>query len=317
MAVLADGHHCINEQDDYYSAMLEDRDYMRQPDYDEPRWRRRFGVRWSLTVLFLIAYAVVFFVEQLLTGAHPQSTLFIYEHFALSNYGLAHGYVWQLVTYQFMHSSFLHLFFNGWAIYTFGLALEMELGRTRFAALMFSSGIIGGVFQSLLTWLVPHFFPDAPVVGASACAFGLVAAYAVLFPQRELTMLVFFIIPVTVSARTLLLVSAGLAVAAIIFGVFTPSGHVANAAHLGGMAMGYLFVRLNWRAFRSRLTGSVRTVEPEPPRRPRLVVTDEPRGDIAGEVDPILDKISAHGLASLTPREREVLEAARKKMTRQ
>ncbi|MEY4918729.1 MAG: hypothetical protein RL616_2642 [Verrucomicrobiota bacterium] len=296
--------------------MLEDRDYMRQPEYDEPRWRRRFGVRWSLTVYFLIAYAVVFFVEQILAGTKPQSVLYFYEHFALSNSGLSHGYVWQLVTYQFMHSGFLHLFFNGWAIYTFGLALEMELGRTRFAALMFSSGIIGGVFQALLAWLAPHYFPDNPVVGASACAFGLVAAYAVLFPQRELTMLVFFIIPVTISARVLLLVSAGLAVAALVMGMFVRTGNVANAAHLGGMVMGYFFVRLNWRAVRSRLTGTVRAVEPEKPRRPRLVVTDEPVTDSTAAVDAILDKISAQGIDSLTPRERETLEAARKKMSR-
>ena len=296
--------------------MLEDRDYMRQPEYGEPRWRRRFGVRWSLTVCFLVAYALVFFVEQLLAGSKPQSVLYFYEHFALSNYGLSHGYVWQLVTYQFMHAGFLHLFFNGWAIYTFGLALEMELGRARFAALMFSSGIIGGVFQSLLAWLAPHFFPDAPVVGASACAFGLVAAYAVLFPQRELTMLIFFIIPVTISARILLLVSAGLAVAAMVMGMFVRMGNVANAAHLGGMAMGYFFVRLNWRAFRSRLSGTVREVEPDKPRPPRLVVTDEPSTGSAVEVDAILDKISAQGLNSLTARERATLEAARQKMSR-
>ncbi len=296
--------------------MLEDRDYMRQPEYDEPRWRPRFGVRWSLTVYFLIAYAVVFFVEQLLAGIKPQSVRFFYEHFALSNEGLSHGYVWQLVTYQFMHAGFLHLFFNGWAIYTFGLALEMELGRARFAALMFSSGIIGGALQSALTLLAPHFFPDATVVGASACAFGLVAAYAVLFPHRELTMLVFFIIPVTVSARILLMVSAGLAVAALVVGMFVRMGNVANAAHLGGMVMGYYFVRLNWRAVRSRLTGPVRDVELEKPRRPRLVVMDEPVTDSTAAVDAILDKISAQGLDSLTPRERETLEAARKKMSR-
>ncbi len=295
--------------------MLEDRDYMRQPEYNEPRWRPRFGIRWSLTLIFLIAYTLVYLVEQLLPHISVQAAIFFYQHFALSNAGLSHGFVWQLVTYQFMHAGFLHLFFNGWAIYTFGLALESQLGRARFAALMLSSGIIGGVFQAFLTWLSPHFFPDNPVVGASACAFGLVAAYATLFPHRELTMLVFFVIPATIQAKVLLYVSAGIAVAGIILGMFTPMT-VANAAHLGGMVMGFFFVRQNWRFFGASLSGAAHPTESEKPRRPRRVVPDEPAADVAGEVDTILEKISAHGINSLTKREREILEAARKKMSR-
>ncbi len=293
--------------------MLEDRDYMRQPEYEDS-WRpRRLGVRWSLTVCFLIAYALVFFAEMALARFAPATADFFHQHLALSNEGLAHGFVWQLLTYQFMHAGFLHLFFNGWAIYFFGLALESDLGKKRFAALMLSSGIIGGVLQSAAAFLWPHYFGGA-VVGASACAFGLVAAFAALYPTRELTMLIFFIIPVTVAARTLLIVSAALAL--IGFGLRLDS--VAHAAHLGGMVMGFYFVRLNWQGLRSRLSGKVRRAEPEKSRRPKLVIADEtPAADfLASEVDPILDKISAHGIESLTAREREVLENARKKMTR-
>jgi membrane associated rhomboid family serine protease len=294
--------------------MLEDRDYMREPDYGQSGWqRRRFGLRWSLTVCFLIAYVAVFVVESMLVKFSPVKAIWFYEHFALSNEGLAHGQLWQLLTYQFMHSGFLHLFFNGWAIYFFGLALESDLGKKRFAALMLSSGIIGGVLQSAVDFFWPHYFGGA-VVGASACAFGLVAAFAALYPTRELTMLVFFIIPVTVAARTLLIVSAALA----LIGFGLRLGNVAHAAHLGGMVMGFLFVRMNWQSFRSRLSGRVRPVEQEKTRRPKLVITDAPadKSFLESEVDPILDKISAHGIESLTSREREVLENARKKMTR-
>ena len=56
----------------------------------------------------------------------PQKAGFFYQYFALSNEGLAHGYIWQLVTYQFMHAGFMHLFFNGWAIYVFGIVLEAK-----------------------------------------------------------------------------------------------------------------------------------------------------------------------------------------------
>jgi len=183
---------------------------------------------------------------------------------------------------------------------------------------MFSSGILGGVTQALLTLLAPHFFPDAPVVGASACAFGLVAAYATLFPQRELTLLVFFIIPVTVSAKVLLLVSAVMALVALVLGMFTSAGHVANAAHLGGMAMGWFFVRVILQGDWSRLKGKLRPAKPMEPRRPTLEPLPKNTGTnfLEDEVDPILDKISAHGIQSLTAREREILESARKKMTR-
>ena len=286
--------------------MLEDRDYMRQPEFGS-RWpRRRFGIQWSLTVCFLIAYAAVFFGGQALPGLQD----FLDKYFALSNEGLAHGYVWQLLTYQFMHAGFLHLFFNGWAIYTFGLALESDLGARRFAALMLSSGIIGGVVQAAAGFFLPAHF-GGNVVGASACAFGLVAAFAALYPTRELTMLVFFIIPVTLAARMLLIISASVAVLAIVLTMFTSTGNVAHAAHLGGMAMGWAFVRVNWRRFLPSPKEKMRPTE----RRPKLQVLESSSAkSLEGDVDAVLDKISAHGLKSLTSREREILEAARKKL---
>jgi len=299
--------------------MIDDRDYMRQPEFGGSRWPRRFGVQWSLTVGFLIAYALVFMAQQV-----PQTSAFFGNYLALSNAGLAHGYVWQLVTYQFLHANFLHILFNGWAIYVFGTALESELGRGRFVALMLSSGIVGGVFQALLAWLAPRFFSDtAQVVGASACAFGLVAAYALLFPTRELTMLVLYIIPVTVAARTLLLVSVALALIGVAMGVFYPAKSsnqpmVAYAAHLGGMLMGWIFVTSILRRDWSTLSQLFRPAKKSQPSRPKLEPL-EPRVEadfLQNQVDAILDKISAHGIQSLTTREREILESARKKMTK-
>ena len=278
--------------------MLEDRDYMREPDEYQSG---RFGVRWSsLTVKFLVAYALVFLLEQFLTAAAPANESHFHELFALSNWGLAHGYVWQFVTYQFMHSGFLHLLFNGWAIYSFGLALESQLGARRFGALMLASGILGGVLQSIAAFLWPHYF-GGPVVGASACAFGLVAAYAVLQPNLSLQLLVFFVIPVTLSARNLLIVS--FVIALIGFGMH--ADNVAHAAHLGGMAAGWAYARIVL------------------PRMGRKVSYDEvesksesPGGSpfSASEVDAILDKIAAR--KNITAKEKAILEAASKKMNR-
>ena len=92
--------------------------------------------------------------------------------------------------------------------------------------------------------------------------------------------------------------------------------NVATAAHLGGMAMGWFFVRRIMRGRGARLEGTFQLFpyreQPEPPVQKRI--EKSPAEIVVEEVDPILDKISAHGIQSLTAREREVLESARRKM---
>ena len=130
------------------------------------------------------------------------------QYFALSLAGLKSGYLWQLVTFQFMHAGWLHLIFNSLAIFFFGRPVETALGRGRFLAVYFSSGIIGGVVQMLFALMFSSF--DAPVVGASAGAYGLVAAFAVLHWTERFTLLIYFL-PVTLRGKTLLWGSLALA----------------------------------------------------------------------------------------------------------
>ncbi len=302
--------------------MLEDRDYMRQQDY-RPRL--------SLTAVLLLVNAAVFLVE-CLTSINPvmltPTNPFFYKYFALSVDGLRQGFVWQLLTYQFMHAGLLHILLNSWAIYVFGRAIEEALGGRKFLTLFLTSGVVGGIFQVLAALLWPQHFGGA-VVGASAGAFGLVAAFGVLFPERELTLLLFFIIPVRLSARALLILSAVLAVVGIVFSDSIFGGNIANAAHLGGMFAGVVFVRWfvrdhGWESdasshqtrtgeFLSRWAGKSplwRSAADEPDEE---LTTDE---FVKSEVDPILDKISRHGIQSLTARERKILEQARNRMAK-
>ena len=294
--------------------MLEDRDYMRQPEY---------GRRLSLTVALIIVNAMVFLFELLVSG-HSHS-LFIEDHyFALSVEGLKNGFVWQLLTFQFMHAGLWHLVFNCWAIYVFGRAIEETLGWKKFLILYLSSGVVGGICQVLVALLWPDFF-GGPVVGASAGAFGLVAAFAVLFPERELMLLLFFILPIRLSAKMLLMLSAVLALAGIVF----PGDHIANAAHLGGMLAGVVFIRqfiqgcgLQW-TFPSRRAAprervSTRTGKSSFWRSAANQPDEELSTDefVKSEVDPILDKISKRGIQSLTERERQILEKARSRMAK-
>jgi membrane associated rhomboid family serine protease len=308
--------------------MLDDRDYMRQPEYESSGWRQSFRPRWSWTVILLVSYAVMFLLELVAQQFFPNSYIFkgheiltsngdefIPGYLPLSLEGIEKGYVWQLITYQFMHAGWMHILLNSWMIYMFGREMEWILGGKKYLALVFSSGIVGGIFQMLAAFVWPEYFGGS-VVGASACGFGLVAAYALTFPDRELTMLLLFFIPVHLRARTLLIASVVIAVSGFAFhDVFMPG--VAHVAHLGGMAMGWFFVRKIMQGDWSRLSGTMRPagkrVKQSAPRVQVEPLDEKPEGSfMESEVDPILDKISAHGIQSLTTREREILEAARK-----
>ena len=290
--------------------MLEDRDYMRQPAYER---------HVSLTVVLLVVNVIVFLVECFALGYPPRFSLD--NHFALSIEGLKHGFVWQLLTYQFMHANLWHILINSWAIYLFGREIEETLGPRKFLVLFLAGGVVGGIFQAIAALLWPRYF-GGPVVGASAGGFGLMAAYAVLFPERELTLL---FPPVTFHAKTMLIFSAVLAVAGVVF----PVDHVANAAHLGGMLAGVVFIRQfiqgrwwQWE-FPSRRAAPRELVSTRAGKTSFWrSAANKPDEDLStdeflkSEVDPILDKISRHGIHSLTAREREILEKARERMAK-
>jgi membrane associated rhomboid family serine protease len=215
-----------------------------------------------------------------------------------------------LITYQFMHAGWLHLICNAIAIFTFGSELEYILGARRYLTLMVCSGIVGGVFQMAAALAWPTLFGGA-VVGASAGAFGLVTAFAVMFPHQELVFLLFFVIPMRLRAKTLLIVSLVIALVGFVFQL----GNIAHAAHLGGMAMGWFYIRkIIKNPALLGVTGEDSDSTPKPARRAEKPA-DEPDEDT---VNAVLDKITAHGINSLTSRERAILQAdAARKQTAQ
>lgn len=283
---------------------------------------------WSVTTALLVANVAIFFIQILVANLSGFNT---YRYFALSLAGLKHGYVWQLLTFQFLHAGFLHLVFNCLGLYVFGRELEEALGRMSYLTLYLTSGVAGGLLQVAAAMVVPH-ISDAPwtaqflgaTLGASAGVLGLIAGFAMLAPNREFTLYLFFVLPVTIRAWWLL---AGCAVIALI-GLRFPSNNVANAAHIGGMIAGALFVRyaINWhwpelRRTRAPLQRQKVKVHPGSSalwgRNDGEAEEEEevPAAEfLSREVDPILEKISAQGIQSLTAHERKILEAARQKM---
>ena len=280
-----------------------------------------FGPAWPATKAILYANGILFVIQSIVEfyfSAVPLAT-----YFYLSAEGIASGYVFQLITYQFLHGGVWHLLGNLIVIYFFGKALEEVLGSKDYLMLYFTGGVVGGIVQVLMGWAAPAAF-GGPVVGASAAAFGLVAAYALMFPERTITLLLFFVLPVTIRARTLLWFAIGLAA----FGILIPTSRVAHGAHLGGILVGVAYVHYVIRnSWRFSMPSFAKFTRPRAKARSNRRVAQRPSsqsprqessgGDfISREVDPILEKISEHGIHSLTEKERQILEAARSKMSR-
>jgi membrane associated rhomboid family serine protease len=205
--------------------MQEDRDYAN---------RQTGGFRSSATLALLIANILAFVLQVTVLP------LGLYDYLVLSLAGLKHWYLWQLITFQFLHGGFLHLALNCWALYMFGREVEWVLGKPRFLALYFTSGVVGGLLHAFVALIWPQYF-DSPVVGASAGIFGVVAAFAMFYPDRRLTLLLFFVIPVNMRAKSLLWVSLTLTLLGIAFHNSYFGGNVAHAAHLGGILTGLAF----------------------------------------------------------------------------
>ena len=304
---------------------LADRYYMRDPAGEN---RHRSPLAWSMWLTILVINIVVFFA-QFSNGAISEDAFIKYG--ALSLKGLKSGFVWQLLTFQFLHGGIPHLVLNSVVLYSFGRPLEEFLGKRAFLKLYLLSGFAGGMAQILLALVSSRF--AGPMVGASAGICGLVAAFALLSPQS--TIYVAFVIPLR--AVYFLPLAIGLT---ILLMVIPSNDHVAHAAHLGGMLAGIAWVKFFWRDYvplpwagwlerwrrwrplqsRQRKRELVRAASLR--AKPWLQTSAEAPVDltadefISREVDPILDKISQHGIQSLTERERKILEAARKKMAR-
>jgi membrane associated rhomboid family serine protease len=296
--------------------MLDDRPYMRQPSYSP---------RLSMTSI-LVAVNVVCFILQSIVGFYTHFD--VIHHLGLSVGGITSGAIYQLLTYQLLHADFLHLLFNCLVIFIFGRTIEDTLGIRGLLQLYVLSGVAGGLLQLAFGFAFPPYFGGS-VVGASAGASGLIAAFAIRSPNAPIGIL---FLPITMPAKVLLYIEFAFA----IFGILVPVGHVAHAAHLGGMLLGIGYMRyclrentgkalIVWRPWRNKRRGleprELATTAPKKKpawRRPVSQVTEElPPGEfISKEVDPILDKISAHGIHSLTDRERQILEAARKRMAK-
>jgi len=144
---------------------------------------------------------------------------------------------WQVITYAFVHSGFSHLLFNMFGVYMFGGDVERVWGTRRFLSFYLSCALSAAAFQLIVTGLTGAYYPT---VGASGAVFGLLLAFARIFPNRTVMPL---FPPIPMRAPVFVAVYG---ILELVLGVTGTQEGVAHFAHLGGLAGGYLFMLL-WK----------------------------------------------------------------------
>jgi membrane associated rhomboid family serine protease len=242
----------------------------------------------------LLIVTIFCFVLQLLLG-RPFNVIFG----LMPALAISHFYIWQFATYLFLHAGLWHIFFNMLVLWMFGREVEQVLGTRRFTFYYFMCGI-GAALCS-----IPFYSPHTLIIGASGAIFGVMVAFAMLFPDRVITLLLFFILPVSMKAKHLVMILAGVELLTVLANV--QGDFIAHFAHLGGALFGFLYMSY------FKHPGSFSFVNfPKKHRRPDSVGSGpDVSSDFRERVDIILDKIYRHGFSSLTEEEKEILRKAK------
>lgn len=263
--------------------------------------RMQFGFGSGLTpvVKKLLIVNVVVFVMQMFTQPFGEP---ITRLFALRpNFVITHFAIWQLFTYMFLHGGIFHIFFNMFALWMFGCEVERTIGSREFLRFYILTGIGAGLFHFFFNWN-----SLSPVIGASGAIYGVLVAFAVLFPDRIVTLLLFFILPVSIKAKYLVAIFVGISLLLGIQGqLFGISDRVAHLAHLGGAAVGFLLLKKN-----NLMLDVARRISRRQELK-RTTVARHKEEDIRQkrkEVDQILDKINQVGFDNISDREKKLLK---------
>jgi membrane associated rhomboid family serine protease len=279
----------------------------------------------------LIINVAVFFVQMLASnlklGGEPLGYLLNWW-FALNPLGEGYNFqIWQLITYQFMHGGFTHIFFNMFILWMFGMEVENIWGSKKFLYFYLICGISAGLAQLFIS---PLFSIPAITIGASGAIFGVMIAFAMLFPDRYIFL--YFLIPI--KAKYLI----GFLFVLELFWIGDAGSNVAHLAHLGGAVAGFIFILLDKNIdvpFKRMLNINSDYGSSKPFQNPLSGISDKFKKrsndieeanyyDISQkkddekvsqeEIDKILDKISQSGYQNLSEREKRILFEASKKM---
>lgn len=201
---------------------------------------------------------------------------------------------WQLFTHLFLHAGLWHLVINMLMLWMFGSIIEDIWGRNKFLFYYFLTGIGAGICSIIFA-----FNSLSAVVGASGAIFGLLVAYAVMFPESII--LLFFIFPMKMKHAVIILAAINL------LGALSTAGSgIAYIAHLSGGVFGYLYLKNGW--IKMKLAHFDFSLVRKKWKKRTNDLKQKQINDLDKQVDLILDKISRNGINSLTKQEREILE---------
>jgi membrane associated rhomboid family serine protease len=228
----------------------------------------------------IIACTAVFFLQSIIRLVLPLDYTAMFNHY----FGLVPWYVtrrffvWQLVTYLFLHQTIWHLLFNMLFLYFFGMDLEKTWGKRRFYEYYFLTGIGAALINVLVKSIIdPHgtgFSFTVPTIGASGAIYGVLIAAGIMFPDRQV-----WLIPFPIMIPMKLLVAGSIAIE-FFLSLEVGGDNVSHVTHLGGALVGYLYLRrglflyrfrndyLDWKRRRARRKFEVymREHKDEPPR---------------------------------------------------
>lgn len=155
----------------------------------------------------------------------------LFRYFALWPPVTGGFHVWQLISYMFLHGGLSHILFNLYALWMFGQAIENLWGTRRFAIYYFACGIGAGIAQIVLG------LTGNPIIGASGAVFGILLAFGMTFPNREIFLL---FPPIPIKAKYFVMIFGAIE---LFSGLGRSSSGIAHFAHLGGMVVGFIIIQ--------------------------------------------------------------------------
>ena len=202
---------------------------------------------------------------------------------------------------MFLHGSFMHIFFNMFTLWMFGCEVERGMGSQNFLRFYFLTGLGAAFFHMIFNW-----GSSIPVIGASGAVYGVLVAFAVMYPNRVITLLLFFVLPISIKAKYLVAIFVSISLIAGIQGqLFGATTGVAHLAHLGGAIVGFILLRHN--EFIAGIVQKIRIRQ----QQKKIAEEERRQEDIRQkrtEVDRILDKINEVGYEKISEKEKQILK---------
>lgn len=289
----------------------------------------------NLLIINIAVFFIQILMENITFGGYP-GWYVVNRWFALnpiSGYDAAgkpfNFQIWQLVTYQFMHGGFSHIFFNMFGLWMFGSSIEDIMGSKKFLVFYLLSGVSAGLLHLFVTPLLGS--AQAVTIGASGAVYGVLVAFAMFFPDNMIFL--YFLIPI--KAKYFI----GFLIVIEFLAVDSASSGVAHLAHLGGALFAFLYILFDKNSYaplkdvfrksyyyKSSSDSSNNNVFSNPFRKSSSAKRDAQDAEYydithkddqevsQAEIDAILDKISQSGYQNLSEREKKILFQASKKM---